>query len=544
MGHRLDRIIYIITIIYIALPIYMFLATWLNMPAAIPACILFLISFLFFFRNKPKEIEWHLTRKHLTTVLASVLILAIWLYFSGLGGFSFQNSDYQYRNAILHDLINKSWPVIYDYSAQAGQSILGSSNQAMLTYYIAYWLPAAAVGKMFGWLAANFFLYMWSLTGVMLIVYYLFRTLRNARVWSVLIMIFFSGADIIGYLIVTHGKLPGLIQHIEWWSGLQYSSNTTLLYWVFNQTIVMWLAILLIMNLPNSRSLFFLYAMLLLHGPFPFLGLLPFVLWKAYEGYPLVDNRTAEKHSNPLSIFAKWFFAGVKRAVTFENIFGGISVLLISYFYLSNNVSGGKTGTNSFDASMFLFIVFDAGLFLIILALDHAKSPLYWLCVISLLVIPFFQIGVGQDFCMRVSIPALFVIQILVQKSLFGKPDIQEKTPEDGKPLRSRKYIRIVLAGLLVIGMTVPLQEITRSVTYSLLAYPLTHKLMVNIGSGLADSNLPVLAPYGKNLEAQGWVGFLQSDSIGTLGNNFNTSGNFIGPIHDNLFYIYLARHQ
>lgn len=515
MGQKLDRIMYDISVIYIALPVFIFLAGWLRLIVAVPVCIVFLISLLLMLRNRPEPVAWHLTKAQLGVVLASLVLLAIWVFLSGQGGYTFQNSDYQCRNAIFHDLIERSWPVVYDYSKQnaaAGLSIAGSSNFAVLTYYIAFWLPGALVGKLFGWYAANAFLYFWSLLGVVLITYYLFRTLRNTNIWSVLILIFFSGLDVIGYYL-SKWTLPGPFEHIEWWSGFQYSSNTTLLFWVFNQTITIWLAILLIMNLKNSRSLFFLYALLLLHGPFPFLGMLPIVLWKAYQGFPLDFRKKNEQRINVVRIFFLWFWNGIRRALTFENIFGGISVLLIIYMYLSNNISAGTTGMNALTTNYYFFIVFDCGFFLLFLCAEHRKKPLYWICLGSLLLIPFFRVGTSQDFCMRVSIPALFMIQIMVQQTLLGKSDqkTDSKIPaHPGKRQmtgREKKIIRIALAVCLVIGMVVPLQEMSRSVYLT-----------------LPPNNIT-------------WA-----DTTKTLGNDMKSFENFLGSVTDNLFYEYLAR--
>jgi len=544
MGQKLDRVIYEISIVYIALPVFIFLAGWLRLVVAVPVCAVFLISVFLMLRNRPEPVAWHLSKAQGGIILASLIILAVWVFLSGQGGFAFQNSDYQYRNAIFHDLINKSWPVIYNYSAQnsaAGISIVSASNTAILTYYIGFWLPGALVGKLFGWYAANVFLYFWSLSGVVLVTYYLFRTLRKASVWTVLIFIFFSGMDVLGYYL-SNWSLPGPIQHIEWWSGLQYSSNTTLLFWVFNQTIVMWLAVLLIMNLKNSRSLFFLYAMLLLQGPFPFLGMLPIVLWKAYQGYPLDLKKKGSKYVNAAAAFFLWFWSGVRRALTFENIFGGISVLSIVYLYLSNNISASTTGINKLTFNYYLFIIFECGLYLLFLYVDHKKKPLYWICVGSLLVIPFFEIGSSQDFCMRVSIPALFMVQIMIQQSLLGRRDMQNDDVNLGRadvPVRrdgktasyksahavqntaaqqsgnsrgivtggESKLIRVILIVFLIIGAVVPVQEMLRSIVYTLPPYKYT------------------------------W-----SDSIKTLGNDMTSASNFLGLTKDNLFYEYLAR--
>jgi len=515
MGQKLDRIMYDISVIYIALPVFIFLAGWLRLIVAVPVCIVFLISVFMMLRNRPEPVAWHLTKAQLGVVIASLILLAIWVFLSGQGGFTFQNSDYQCRNAIFHDLIERSWPVVYDYSKQnaaAGLSIAGSSNFAVLTYYIAFWLPGALVGKLFGWYAANAFLYFWSFLGLAMVTYYLFRTLRRTNILSVLILIFFSGLDVIGYYW-SRRAFPAPFEHIEWWSGLQYSSNTTLLFWVFNQTIAIWLAILLIMNLKNSRSLFFLYAMLLLHGPFPFLGMLPIVLWKAYQGFPLDFRKKNEQRINVVRIFFLWFWNGIRRAITFENVCGGISVLLIIYGYLSNNISAGTTGLNGLTTNYYFFIVFECGLYLLFLYIEHGKKPFYWICVGSLLLIPFFRVGVSQDFCMRVSIPALFMIQIMIQQTLLGKSDQKADSkipPQPGTRQmtgRERMIMRIALAVFLIIGAVVPLEEMSRSVYYTLPPYNVT------------------------------WA-----DTTKTLGNDMKNYENFLGPVTDNWFYEYLAR--
>lgn len=525
MGQKLDRVMYDISVIYIALPVFIFLAGWLRMAVAIPVCIVFLVSLFLMLKNRPEPVAWQLTRKQLGVIFASLILLLIWVFLSGQGGFAFQNSDYQYRNAIFHDLINKPWPVVYDFSAQntaTGISIASASNIAVLTYYIGFWLPGALVGKLFGWYAANAFLYCWSFLGMVLITYFLFRTLRNTTIWSVVILIFFSGLDAVGYVLLSKGRLPGLTEHIEWWSGLQYSSDTTLLFWVFNQTIAVWLAILLILNLKNSRSLFFLYAMLLLQGPFPFVGMLPVVLWKAWQGYPLF--RRGEKAKGPgfdgsfprnfivnllgnfrnfIRNFFLWFWNGVRRALTFENICGGISVLVIIYLYLTNNISASKSGINSLSFKYFVFIVLEFGLYAILLFVDHGKKPLYWICIASLLAIPFFRVGTSQDFCMRVSIPALFLVQIMIQQTLLGKAE-----PDAPVTKHERNFLKVILVIFMVIGAVVPLEEMARSVVYT-----------------LPPNN------------------YTWSDTVKTLANDESAAENFLGRTNDNLFYEYLARH-
>lgn len=505
MGKRLDRIMYDAGILYIAIPVLIFLIGWTRPAVYIPAGLIFLASLFFLIRNRPEEIDFRISRKLLVTAAACILILAAWVWFSGIGGFSFQNSDYTYRNAIFRDLIQNRWPVTYTFETSAATNLPGLNalpQHAMMVYYIAFWLPAALIGKLAGWYAANAFLYCWALLGLILVVYFLFRTLKRVSILSVLILIFFSGLDVLGFLWASGGALPGLTQHIEWWSGYyQYSSDTTLLYWVFNQTIVFWLFMLLLMNLKNSKSLFFLYSLLLLYGPFPFLGMLPFVLWKAYQGFPL---SLRDSGRNPVSNFFLWFISGVRRALSFENIAGGLTVLMIVYLYFQSNVSGGrKMGISQIYSSYPVFILFEAGLYLAFLSLVYYRKPIFWICAVSFLLIPLYQVGTGQDFCMRVSIPALFAMQLMIQKELLGR----EREERPSLTRNDRKLLAIILTVMLIIGSVVPVEEMSRSIVYTR-------------------------------------QGVTWSDKLKSLQNAGVTSTNFVGTTEGNFFYTYLARKE
>ena len=55
----------------------------------------------------------------------------------------------------------------------------------VLTYYVAYYLPAALVGKIAGWTAANVVLFAWSATGAALAFLWLV-VLSGAPVWRCL----------------------------------------------------------------------------------------------------------------------------------------------------------------------------------------------------------------------------------------------------------------------------------------------------------------------------------------------------------------------
>ncbi len=548
-----DKMIFRLSVFYIVLPILLFVSGWLKLPLAIFMALIILISMIRLIRNGLQPAPQNLYFKKRILIFLLIL-LTLWVALSGIGGFSFQNSDFNYRNAILRDLINRPWPVIYDYSHLAllksnSSGILGGATDspyAMLIYYIAFWLPAAAFGKIFGWYAANAFLFFWAFLGILLTVYYLFRILGQIKLRIVLIFIFFSGLDLVGY-IQLYQRTPGLTEHIEWWSGLQYSANTTQLFWVFNQSIVIWLALLLILQLKNSKSLFFLYGLLLLHGPFPFLGLLPVVLWKAYQGYPLSEHWIKNQFFANLAVFGRWFWQGVLRAVSFENLAGGISVILVTYLYFANNRSGGSMGINQLNSNFFLFILLEVGVYLLLVAKNEKQSPLFWIAAGSFILIPLFRVGGSQDFCMRVSIPALFLLQLMVQKeSLKILPPVsKEKAQSLSLYLKTEfwpVFKKVTLVIFLLLGAFTPFTEISRSLSYTWPTYPVTEQVLHQMGLSWQNSSSLILQSWGSILLEQSSSGRRWADEVVTLEKNRETSANFTGSIEDNFFYTYLAR--
>ena len=57
----------------------------------------------------------------------------------GFGGFAPQKSDWGKHNAILNDLVTRSWPVYYK----------NDNEISMLVYYLAQYLVPALAGKIF-----------------------------------------------------------------------------------------------------------------------------------------------------------------------------------------------------------------------------------------------------------------------------------------------------------------------------------------------------------------------------------------------------------
>ena len=69
-----------------------------------------------------------------------------------------------------------------------------------------------------------------------------------------------------------------------------------------------------------------------------------------------------------------------------------------------------------FVPAYLLFISMEVLPFVLILFKSRKKDPVFWASVIILLIIPLYQISGMNDFCMRGSMPALFVLCIYMSE--------------------------------------------------------------------------------------------------------------------------------
>lgn len=449
---------------YMLLPVVVFLLALLRWYAALPA--LFLLGFAAWWAlRKPNADLMH--RRAVPFSPVSLLLIAgtvlLWTFLGGMNGFLYQNSDWPWRNAIFHDLINYRWPVVYP---ETGSTI---------TYYIGFWMPPALVGKVAGWLtgsseiawiAGKNALWVWTSLGLFLTVVLLMIYLRAAtprkKLLAVLVFVFFSGLDIIGALCTGRLQyvLSGAAYHLEWWTvnGDQYSSMTTCVYWVFNQVIVPWLTVLCFLFEQDARNYLILGICCICCGPFPFVGLVICMIVR--EAGRLVSSARAHRLGQAL-----------RQTFSPPNLILLLCIFpALGLYFLTNPAfeSLGKT-TSQADSLLqtlfgyltpyeLLFLLLDAGIYLILLWGRHRREPLYYGILVSLLVIPRFVIGSSRDFCMRASIPAIFILMVWSAEVIVG---------DFGRWTTLRRGARLryaTLTAALLIGACTPALEINRAI--------------------------------------------------------------------------------
>ncbi len=436
---------------YLGVPFIIFCLGFLKSFISIPVFILFFILAVRNLRNRHSDDRQ--IQVSIGSISISLLIIMVWVYLSGIGGGAFQNTDFHIRNAIFRDLITHTWPVHY----YANTTL--STQPYYLIYYIGYWLPAALVGKLTNWTFANIALYIWTVIGIFLVLQLISFKIKLTLPKSILLLVFFSGMDALGVLISMIAQ-PGMynilwppIYSIEWWIyGYQFSSFSTQLFWVFNQAVPTWICMALLITQRERSWLFLNWALCCFFAPLPALGMIPYALLKVPERVFNPEEFHLTSLQKPFPSIAKSLFEDIKSCLSLENVFGGGSVLIITFLYFCNNYQAEVQALPDQDGvrwvALILLIFFEGGFLWWVLRKNN-QSNLNWILVgILLITVPLIHIGAAQDFCMRGSIPTLLYLFIFTADRIS----------------MPRSSLRTFVIILFIIGSYTAVTELYRSI--------------------------------------------------------------------------------
>lgn len=443
-------------LIILILPTLFFLLGWVKLIFAVPFSLILIASLILAVRKDDDSRKLTISIRE---IIAVALIMVAWCILTGIGGFTASKNDIFWRNPIYGDLIFKEWPVHYD----------GSLKGLSLSYYMGYWLVPASFAKLFvplgedaAWNAGRISLVIWTalllfICSLLLKAYTSAKSSKQMLV-MLLIFIFFSDMDSIALGIQTvldnNSEMTFNRNRIfELMTGCwQYSSMTTQLGWVFNQSLPIWIATLLFINEKTAKNYALIGLSTLITSPLPLIGLVIFML--SYAGRDLYRSYKAGKAKE-----------GLMNILSLSNILAFIAIFPPVALYITSNKAGGsfEFGLSYAMIHWKSFLSFLIASHIITVLLLFRKKRLFEciLLLISFLFIPLIFLGRSasdivnypyeqasySDFCMRVSIPAIVILMTMVIKFLFEEYNIKND-------LRS-----LILTLVLILSLMAPVGE-------------------------------------------------------------------------------------
>ena len=445
------RVLVIFAYALLLLPISVFLVSWLKLWIGIPALLILVAGTVWLVRKDYSGAQSSLTMPigHLIGIVA---LFGVVVALSGIAGIGVSGYDVPWRNAIFHDLIDYSWPVIYD-------------NGNALVYYCTFWLPAALVGKLFGWISGLIALWVYALAIItvsyLLVMLYLDISTPGKLWLGALFVVFWSGMTFLGaaimsvlgwnlydYRLLTDGTsyCDGFFngESFNW----VYRSNFITLQMTYNQ-LLLWLAVPLMLMNRKAHSYLHLGLLVMPYSPWGFIGIIPLLVVCAW---PDMASKLKKKQVKEffLSLFSP---ANVAAVVVLVPIFalyflvstragGAASASIISADQVAAAQAAGLPYTTqtgvfgflSFDrfdyrnlCALFIFYLIEFGAYMALIRPKYRRKPLFIAVFVVLLMVPLMWVGTigGRDFCMNGSLPALYVLMILtlayVKDELCGK---------------------------------------------------------------------------------------------------------------------------
>lgn len=441
------KILLLAAVIYIYIPIAIFIFGWTNFISAFLCGVVVVYSVDRFIKSASEKnpvSDLYINRVTLITV---VIFIAFMSYMVGWGRFVTQTADWMKHNGVLSDLVNKSWPVYYR------NEYMGQEEKSMLVYYIGQYMVPAYIGKLFSnYRLAEIVSYIWNMLGMLIIYLNLIRVLKIVKPFiqgiAAFFLFYFSMPLLLAQKLLEFFKPEwfNMQGSNEWFIfdsiKLQYSPNIVLMRWVHPQVIVCWLCILLLYeNRKRIEAYVFMLLPGIIFGSFSFIGMLPIAMVSAIVVF-VRDIKEWKQYLKNLFSLSNVLLAAILGSVFLSYYWGNVVSEKPEYLGLSVVDYGDRFG---------IYIIFVLVMVIVpglCLATAFRKDEMLWAAIALLTILPLFSMGMFNDLVMRASIPGLFIFMIYalsyMDKYMFS---------EAGAHTVVRNIITAVLALLLLNGI-------------------------------------------------------------------------------------------
>jgi len=424
------------SLIYLALPVLIFFIGYLKPWWAILFSAITIAGSFLAWRStiaKGKELKNNERSVNIKVsyFLFLIPVVLLFVYIGGVGEFSWCVGDHRVRYAILNDLVEYKWPVIYDFSTQHNPVVSEALGQGKVAfaYYFVFWMVPALFGKIFGLMAARIVVCLWSALGLILLALGAMLLYGKESKFLFIAIMLFAGFDVFPYF---YHQFSGFGSSWEDWTlHFRVVGNFYQIMNVFHQSIPGWLITVLLLQAANSSYVGLLGSLMFCYSPWAAIGILPLCIVKLFTA----NKGLARKQvvSNLLTV------ANIAAPIVFFICFASL--------YLANSKARYDNGFiwNFYDNKFqlvfdyVLFVVFEFGIWALIIRKKFRKDPMFVASVLTMLIIPFYKMTAPNDFLMRGSMAPLFAIALM--SSMYVTDNFNEMLEKDNRKVKPRLVV-------------------------------------------------------------------------------------------------------
>lgn len=385
--------IYIVSYLYLVLPLVIFCIGWLKVPVAFIAVCVLASGLVLVTKHYATFGRIHLTPFETGAILTTAFIFT---YLSGAGESVSPNMDWIKHDAVLNDLMSFRWPFGYTYPHVY--------EPVTISYYLGWYMIPAIAGKIGGISIAVLFQFLYTYFGLYLILVFISILARHHRK-MVFICLVLTGS--ISVAVTPLGEHIHII-------NLAYFPHLGSLQLVPNQTIpVIMLSCILLIDLLEKRnhimSLIW-FSTGLFWAPLALVGTIPLILLH------LVRVRSLSWiHFEAIGYFA--VLTGFMYLWYKPNLFR------IHHSHLFANIFVPQTPSEIVQVFIFLMVQIALPISLVRAFGSHLQAELkqsFFVMILFLMALPFIHYGVFNDLVTRGSIAGVFIVSVVTTYLILG----------------------------------------------------------------------------------------------------------------------------
>ena len=407
------KIFFSSTVIYLLLPNLIFFVTWFRSYLAVLLVGLALLVLVSISKFKwDTNLQIPSIKQHSLIALAALFICL----FSGIGGFHFQG-DHIKHYTMLHDLVYKDWPVVYE-------SVHNLEGQQHLNYYFAYFLPPAALAKITHPNSVDNWIILWSFLGLYLAFLWFVLLSKTKHVfWPLCFLLFLGGQDylyafiklningLFGNEAIAQSIFEQEVSTVCVFHNtiLRYPTNFFAISWAPQHIIGAWLATALLYYIytknKGQQYILFILCLVPLWSVFNVVGFLPIIAAMVYKQRNFITWLSWE---NGVGIFLGFF--------------------VLSFFLSHHSISDSgfiwqyiEWNKLFYKWPIFLFFEFIyIALAIYYLAYEKIDRVIFFSVLLFMSLIPIYVLGNMNDLLMRAVVPSLFLLSLLAYQAFQG----------------------------------------------------------------------------------------------------------------------------